>query len=565
MTSEEHTHTHTGTELAAWLQLLLPFQLLDAIPFLVDGSRYTWSNNQEGQSSIQSQLDGFYLPPGPRGWHPQLVHHPRMRQFDHSLTTLSLFTPGPKLRGPGIFRLPPYLLSSPSHQKEIKDFWNAPPPSHPQVPGCLLKLEGLRLWSNVKSRELAAARKEVETRLLNSLKASQALLKRDPGSIPLQHNYTAAQESLSQHVLQNHHRFQDRIAVLQQAKSEKMTSFFFEHMQPIPEQQSIVALQKGDILLTHPRAINDHAHQYYTELLQARSVSPHIEQCRSECLCTFPTLVSQQQQQALELPFTAKEIHQAINSMASHKAPGPYGIPIEFYKLVWPMIKADFMDMLQICWQAERFPQSLNHGIISLIFKKGDRKDIAYYRPITLLNNTYKILAKAMARRLKPLLPTMISPNQTGFIAGWSILENIIVAEEVITRALALQLPIVELLLDFEKTYDRVEWDFLCQVLQVAGFGPNFLTWAKMLYKDASSSINTNGYISSPISISDPSNKDALSVRFSFSLLWRHCGTCCTRIHTCRGFFFPSTFTQHNNNWCLAIMLTTHTPHCWHS
>jgi hypothetical protein len=62
--------------------------------------------------------------------------------------------------------------------------------------------------------------------------------------------------------------------------------------------------------------------------------------------------------------------------------------------------------------------------MITLILKLGDHSKLGNWRPITLLGNIYKILAKTLVRKIQEFLPLVIRPNQTGFIERRSILDN---------------------------------------------------------------------------------------------------------------------------------------------
>ncbi len=72
----------------------------------------------------------------------------------------------------------------------------------------------------------------------------------------------------------------------------------------------------------------------------------------------------------------------------------------------------------------------INKGVITLIPKSGDHSKLRNWRPITLLGNTYKILAKTLAGRLQASLPMIIKLNQTGFVEGRNILDNTFLAQE---------------------------------------------------------------------------------------------------------------------------------------
>ena len=70
-------------------------------------------------------------------------------------------------------------------------------------------------------------------------------------------------------------------------------------------------------------------------------------------------------------------------------------------------------------------PESLLAGMICLLLKGGDRQEIRQWRPITLLTTTYKILAKMIGARVRPLLLDLIHDTQVGFVQDCNILFNV--------------------------------------------------------------------------------------------------------------------------------------------
>ncbi len=86
------------------------------------------------------------------------------------------------------------------------------------------------------------------------------------------------------------------------------------------------------------------------------------------------------------------------------------------------------------------------------------------------MKNIYKILAKLLSIRIQVHLLEVIRPNQTGFVAGRSILDNVILARESMGWAEESNQRLVLLMLDFEKTYDKINWGFLFEVLWILGF-----------------------------------------------------------------------------------------------
>jgi len=105
------------------------------------------------------------------------------------------------------------------------------------------------------------------------------------------------------------------------------------------------------------------------------------------------------------------EIHQAHLQMANGKSTRPNGILTEFLKCFWNLINDAFFDMIQSSISQGSLPIGMTLGTITLFFKAGDRANLANWRPITLLNASYKIEAKALQIRLQHLLHDVINPE----------------------------------------------------------------------------------------------------------------------------------------------------------
>ena len=140
-------------------------------------------------------------------------------------------------------------------------------------------------------------------------------------------------------------------------------------------------------------------------------------------------------------------------------------------------------------------PLTQRRGVISLLFKKGDRTQLQNWRPITLLNTDYKILTKALANRLKHTLPLLIHTDQTACIPGRTINDNLRLIQDAITYANETNIPLALISVDQLKAFDRVSHSFLFKTLQKFGFGPDFQQWIQLLYTDVTSSVKVNGWL----------------------------------------------------------------------
>ena len=120
--------------------------------------------------------------------------------------------------------------------------------------------------------------------------------------------------------------------------------------------------------------------------------------------------------------------------MKNGSAPGPDGILVEFYKTFWPDVKFLFMNSLHYSHAIGILSPTQRQGTISLIHKGKDlvKDKLTNWRPISLTNADYKINIKALALRLKNVLPKFINHNQAGFVKGRKMSELIREMDDII-------------------------------------------------------------------------------------------------------------------------------------
>lgn len=128
-------------------------------------------------------------------------------------------------------------------------------------------------------------------------------------------------------------------------------------------------------------------------------------------------------------------------------------------------------------------PPKLRQASISVLLKKDKDPDLCTsYRPISLMNVDTKILVKALACRLEKVLPTIISEEQTGFIKGHQLYYKVRTMLNVIYLKETTVTPEVVILIDAEKAFNRVEWNYLFAVSAKFGFGQSFISWIRLLH-----------------------------------------------------------------------------------
>ena len=154
------------------------------------------------------------------------------------------------------------------------------------------------------------------------------------------------------------------------------------------------------------------------------------------------TVLGLEEQESCEGPLYEKECAEAVKSMDSGKTPGSDGLPADFYQVFWKDISSLLISALNCALESACLSLTQRRGIIKLIPKKdAELYFVKNWRPITLLNTDYKIAAKAIANRITSVLPRLINNDQTGFMKGRFIGENIRLIDSIIRYAAENNIP----------------------------------------------------------------------------------------------------------------------------
>ena len=176
--------------------------------------------------------------------------------------------------------------------------------------------------------------------------------------------------------------------------------------------------------------------------------------------------------------------------MEKGKSPECDGFPAEFYQLFWTDIADPYVNAINKAYREGISSITQRRGIISLL-PKGRKSPLLLknWRPMTLLNCDYKIAAKAIAFRVKNVLPKITNDDQPGFLKNRFIGDNIRLINDIIDFTEHKNLKGLLLFLDLEKAFDTIEWSFLYRALEKFNFGPSLIAWIKLFYTDTNSCI----------------------------------------------------------------------------
>ena len=194
------------------------------------------------------------------------------------------------------------------------------------------------------------------------------------------------------------------------------------------------------------------------------------------------SVMNEQESEKLDEDLDIYELDEVIKECVANKAPGLDGICYEFYKVTWHIIRKTFLMVLQCQLDRERIVDSNRMGVTRLLSKVSGVPRVDELRPITLLNCDYRILAKLLVKRMKPVLPSVIKSSQLCTVGKKNILFGISNILSSICYANQNHRGVCLISLDFFKAYDRVLVSFLLRVMNKMGFSERFCRWIGMLH-----------------------------------------------------------------------------------
>eukprot|EP00253_Pinus_taeda_P008881 PITA_08881 len=210
-------------------------------------------------------------------------------------------------------------------------------------------------------------------------------------------------------------------------EGERNTKFFHKEMVQHRQRNRIFSIknQEGQRVLQHEeieKVLVNHFKDILREPKTNRSYA--IAKISRE----IPNVVTRDQNLALMRKITMEEVEDIVRNIKRNKAPGLDGYTIEFFQAEWKFLAAEVLEVVEEARINQRIWPGLNSTLLTLIPKTNQAEQADGFRPIALCNVIYKIVASIVVQRLKLILPSIISPEQTGFVEGRQILDGLVVA-----------------------------------------------------------------------------------------------------------------------------------------
>ena len=195
-----------------------------------------------------------------------------------------------------------------------------------------------------------------------------------------------------------------------------------------------------------------------------------------------------------------QEIKSAISSLNKNAAPGSDGLPTPFYEAC-PSTHQPLVQTLNNSFLQKQLSPSQRLAIVRLIPKIKSPTSAKDWRPISLLNTDYKILSSIIANRLKPILNSIISPNQHCGLPKRQIFHSHLNIKSSIDYVSDCPQPLAILQIDFYKAFDSLSHSFLLSTAEALGIPTYLITWIKICLTNLSSRLIINKTQTNPIPV----------------------------------------------------------------
>ncbi len=280
-------------------------------------------------------------------------------------------------------------------------------------------------------------------------------------------------------------------------EGEKCTAYFFRQIKANRKASNINSLKKEDGTILKGNEVGNEIFNFYEKLYRNYDCeeSQYIEAKEKFLNKNIEKKINNETSKKLDMELSKTELRKALfGSMKEGKAPGNDGLTAGLYRAIWPEVEDLFWKATQEAMNKGKLTPSQRQSVIRLIEKKGkDREMIKNWRPISLMKVDTKIIAKAIANRLKSTVQEIIGMEQTGFLKNRYIGEGIRLTEYLIEKYKKSGKEGYVLAIDFQKAFDSCSHRYLNDVLKAYGFGNSFINMIQVLYAGAESAVLNEG------------------------------------------------------------------------
>ena len=407
---------------------------------------------------------------------------------DHSPVKLKLRTDLVDDRGRGYWKFNSSLLENSQFVFDMKNKINEISSTFqdfddPRVNWEYLKFK-MRQFSRSTAKQLSKSRKEAREKLESKIEnfeknenpSQEELADYEEGKIELEKIYDHITDGI---ILRSKAQWYE--------EGEKGSKYFLTLEKSRKAKTCIRRLNsESNGQIEDPQSIMLEIKTFYSNLYKRTSVKTEVE-CLQYLLKLSTPKLSEDEKSLCEGKLTLNECWNALSSMKNGKSPGNDGFTKEFYVAFFGELGPLLLKTCNYSFEKKELSASQKQAVITLIQKKDrDVTLIKSWRPISLINVDIKIASKALAARMKTVIHSLISYDQTAYVKGRYIGESVRLIDDLLKYAEDEKLDGILFAADIEKAFDLVYHNFMFAALKRFGFANDFVRWIKTTFKKIS-------------------------------------------------------------------------------
>ncbi|KAJ3708440.1 hypothetical protein LUZ61_012145 [Rhynchospora tenuis] len=465
------------------------------------GPAFTWTNKRHVSEAIYQRLDRVLVTTDWLHMYPNAyVNHLPMIHSDHCPILLRAKKPPEKANN---FRIENWWLLDQTFHDDWVRTWNQEA-GRPWKQKWVAVKDSMKKWA---SANLTPKKKleKIAAKILN-VQTQHPAVRDHALEGRLLHEYEVVEEQANVY-------WKQRSRLQWENEGDRNTRFFHTVATNRRRHNLITMVKKDDGQLTgEEKIIREKFLQYFRDLYCPSAPNSNasntdqmgqMDHNRLETVQNiFETL---QQSPAATIPDSAHrklsalpdyhEVKNVLFQMGPDKSSGPDGVTARFLQENWHILGYEIVSQLKKVFQTEEVPDDWLKCRVTLILKTEEPQTPAEYRPISVGNIFYRLVMKIVATRLRPHIKKVISQEQSAFIKGRSIGDNIILVKEVLHSFSQKSFKQQAFLLkaDINKAFDKLDWNFLEKALQYMNIPPKMIMLIINAYRGAKITINING------------------------------------------------------------------------
>ena len=414
---------------------------------------------------------------------------------DHSYVFMSVRFPSTPSRGPGTWKLNSSLLADEEYTTAVKAFWVDWQKEQATFPSLAVWWDAGKARIRNLTREYSKQRARRHRSRLRSLENTLYHLDRRSKQGDDVHAWiTEIKAEIEVEHLRSANGARVRSREQWAEEGERSTGYFFRLEKSRATRRLFTGIKnaRGTVVRSVSAILRVWC-LFYVHLFTACALVPNDQDFFIQSLdYSLPA----DESRLCDGDVTIEECEAALGQMKSNKSPGVDGLPYEFYRQFWSGLGVDLVSVFNDCLRSGRLPFSQRTGLITLLYKKGDKLETKNWRPISLLCTDYKLLSKVLTNCLVAVISSVVGPEQVCGVPGRLSSENIRLLADVVNLAHRSNTGAALISLDQEKAFDRVDWSYMLRVLEVMNFGESYRSWVQLLYTDIYSQVLVNDYCS---------------------------------------------------------------------